>query len=71
MDAQVWFEYCQRRIRRVFERYNYISCQPGRTRDVNETFCGDTSGTWIPEHSKAACSISPPFFGEICDTLMF
>ena len=41
MEGQVWFEYVNGVSAGSLCGYNYISRQPGRSRDINETFCCD------------------------------
>jgi len=41
MEGQIWFEYVNGVSAGSLCGYNYISRQPGRSRDINETFCND------------------------------
>lgn len=41
MDGQIWFEYVNGVSAGSLCGYNYIARQPGRTRDIDETFCAD------------------------------
>ena len=71
MDAQVWFEYVNGVSAGSLSGYNYISRQPGRTRDVNETFCGDKRYLGFRNMLRNGGVFNFNFlFGEICDTLM-
>lgn len=41
MDGQIWFEYVNGVSAGSLCGYNYIARQPGRTRDIDVTFCAD------------------------------
>ena len=41
MEGQIWFEYVNGVSAGSLCGYNYIARQPGRSRDINETFCND------------------------------
>lgn len=70
MEGQVWFEYVNGVSAGSLCGYNYISRQPGRSRDVNETFCCDRRYLGFDNLLRRGGVFNFNFlFGEVGDVL--
>ncbi len=70
MDGQIWFEYVNGVSAGSLCGYNYIARQPGRTRDINETFCADRRFLGFNNLLRNGGVFNFNFlFGEVADVL--
>lgn len=70
MDGQIWFEYVNGVSAGALCGYNYIARQPGRTRDINETFCADRRFLGLNNLLRNGGVFNFNFlFGEVCSVL--
>lgn len=70
MDGQVWFEYVNGVSAGSLCGYNYIARQPGRSREINETFCNDKRYLGFDNLLHNGGVFNFDFlFGEIADVL--
>ena len=70
MEGQVWFEYVNGVSAGSLCGYNYVARQPGRSREINETFCDDTRYLGFRNLMRNGGVFNFNFlFGEIADVL--
>ena len=70
MDAKLWFAYVNGVSAGSLVACSYLSRQPGRSRDINETFCNDPRYVGLRNLVQGSGVFDFDFlFGNICDVL--
>jgi Predicted esterase of the alpha-beta hydrolase superfamily len=70
MDGHIWFEYANGVSAGSLCGYGYVARQSGRSRQINETFCGDRRFLGLSNLLRSGGVFNFDFlFGDVCDAL--